>query len=46
MLKANLEKVVHHGKRADSIVENMLRHSVKTPASIVPSTLTGWSTSA
>jgi signal transduction histidine kinase len=27
MLKDNLEKVVHHGKRADSIVKNMLRHS-------------------
>jgi signal transduction histidine kinase len=27
MLKANLEKVVHHGKRADSIVKNMLLHS-------------------
>lgn len=27
MLKDNLERVVQHGKRADSIVENMLRHS-------------------
>jgi two-component system NtrC family sensor kinase len=27
MLKTNLEKVVQHGKRADSIVKNMLRHS-------------------
>ena len=27
MLKANLEKVVQHGKRADSIVKNMLLHS-------------------
>src|SRR4051794_26077544 len=26
-LKGNLEKVVHHGKRADSIVKNMLLHS-------------------
>jgi two-component system, NtrC family, sensor kinase len=26
-LKANLEKVVQHGKRADSIVKNMLLHS-------------------
>ena len=26
MLKANLEKVVQHGKRADSIVKNMLLH--------------------
>jgi two-component system NtrC family sensor kinase len=27
MLKSNLEKVVEHGKRADSIVKNMLLHS-------------------
>src|SRR5258708_32804281 len=27
MLKANLEKVVQHGKRADSIVKTMLQHS-------------------
>jgi signal transduction histidine kinase len=27
MLKTNLEKVVQHGKRADSIVRNMLLHS-------------------
>lgn len=27
MLKDNLEKVVNHGKRADSIVKNMLLHS-------------------
>jgi two-component system NtrC family sensor kinase len=27
ILKANLEKVVQHGKRADSIVKNMLLHS-------------------
>jgi signal transduction histidine kinase len=27
VLKANLEKVVQHGKRADSIVKNMLLHS-------------------
>ncbi|MBR0695504.1 ATP-binding protein [Bradyrhizobium lablabi] len=26
-LKSNLEKVVQHGKRADSIVKNMLQHS-------------------
>jgi two-component system NtrC family sensor kinase len=26
-LKSNLEKVVQHGKRADSIVKNMLLHS-------------------
>ncbi len=27
MLRSNLSKVVHHGKRADSIVKNMLLHS-------------------
>src|SRR5262249_30332070 len=27
MLKGNLDKVVQHGKRADSIVKNMLLHS-------------------
>jgi GAF domain-containing protein/HAMP domain-containing protein len=27
MIKANLEKVVQHGRRADSIVKNMLLHS-------------------
>jgi two-component system NtrC family sensor kinase len=27
MLKGNFEKVVQHGKRADSIVKNMLLHS-------------------
>jgi two-component system, NtrC family, sensor kinase len=27
MLKSNLEKVVQHGQRADSIVKNMLLHS-------------------
>src|SRR4029079_10464396 len=27
LLKENLEKVVQHGKRADSIVKNMLLHS-------------------
>lgn len=31
MLKANLEKVVQHGKRADSIVKNMLLHSREGP---------------
>jgi two-component system, NtrC family, sensor kinase len=27
MIRANLDKVAHHGKRADSIVKNMLLHS-------------------
>ena len=26
-IKKNLEKIIHHGKRADSIVKNMLEHS-------------------
>jgi two-component system NtrC family sensor kinase len=32
MLKDNLEKVVQHGKRADSIVKNMLQHSRQGPS--------------
>ncbi|MGX1168233.1 two-component system NtrC family sensor kinase [Bradyrhizobium sp. USDA 372] len=31
LLKSNLEKVVQHGKRADSIVKNMLLHSREGP---------------
>ena len=31
MLKGNLEKIVQHGKRADSIVKNMLLHSRTGP---------------
>src|SRR6185295_7296931 len=27
MLRSNLDKIVQHGKRADSIVKNMLLHS-------------------
>src|SRR5262249_9454717 len=27
MLKGNFDKVVHHGRRADAIVKNMLQHS-------------------
>jgi two-component system NtrC family sensor kinase len=27
MLKSNFDKVVHHGRRADAIVKNMLQHS-------------------
>ena len=26
-LKSNFDKVVHHGRRADAIVKNMLQHS-------------------
>lgn len=38
-LKQNLEKIIHHGRRADSIVKNMLEHSrtsggVKVPTDI------------
>ena len=31
-LKGNLEKIAHHGKRADSIVKNMLLHSRTGPS--------------
>ena len=36
-LKGNLEKIVQHGRRADSIVKNMLLHSRSGPANIVRS---------
>ena len=26
-IKQNLEKIIHHGKRADAIVKGMLQHS-------------------
>ena len=35
MLKDNLEKVVQHGKRADSIVKTCCSTPAKVPASIV-----------
>ena len=35
-IKDNLEKVAHHGKRADAIVKNMLQHSRKTTGQKVP----------
>jgi two-component system NtrC family sensor kinase len=38
-LRSNLEKVVHHGKRADGIVRNMLLHSREVRASIERSIL-------
>ena len=38
MLKGNLEKVVQHGKRADSIVKNMLLHSREGRANTGPPT--------
>ena len=34
MLQSNLDKVVHHGKRADAIVKNMLLHSRRAPESV------------
>src|SRR5258705_12983768 len=37
LLKDNLEKVVQHGKRADSIVKNMLLHSRENSAWGAPS---------
>jgi two-component system, NtrC family, sensor kinase len=38
-IKQNLEKIIHHGKRADSIVKGMLQHSrsssgIKEPTDI------------
>jgi len=35
-LKSNLEKVVQHGKRADSIVRTCFSTPVKVPVSIAP----------
>ena len=46
MLKGNLEKVVQHGKRADSIVKNMLLHSREGSASTARSTSIRWSARA
>ena len=43
MLKANLDKVVQHGKRADSIVKNMLLHSREGSGEHRPPTSTPWS---
>ena len=40
MLQGNLDKVVQHGKRADSIVKNMLLHSRQGSQSTGPSTST------
>jgi two-component system NtrC family sensor kinase len=36
LLKDNLEKVVQHGKRADSIVKNMLLHSRESSGEVTP----------
>ena len=38
-LKANLEKINFHGKRADSIVKNMLQHSRKSTGNKEPADL-------
>jgi two-component system NtrC family sensor kinase len=35
-IKQNLEKINHHGKRADAIVKGMLQHSRKSTAEKVP----------
>ncbi len=37
MLKDNLQRVAQHGKRADSIVKNMLAHSRSGPGELRPS---------
>jgi len=38
-IKQNLEKITHHGKRADSIVQNMLQHSRTGTGEKVPTDL-------
>ena len=43
MLKGNLDKVVQHGKRANSIVKNMLLHSREARSITARSILTPWS---
>ena len=42
-LRSNLDKVMQHGKRADSIVKNMLLHSREAPPSTGRSISTPWS---
>ena len=42
MIDSNLEKVVSHGKRADSIVKNMLLHSREGSGERTESTSTRW----
>ncbi len=46
MLKGNLEKVVQHGQRADSIVKNMLLHSREGSGERSRSISTPWSKTA
>ena len=43
MLQGNLDKVVQHGKRADTIVKNMLLHRAKAQESTGRSISTPWS---
>jgi two-component system NtrC family sensor kinase len=38
-IKQNLEKITHHGKRADAIVKGMLQHSKKTSGEKEPTDL-------
>ncbi|MFC7357794.1 ATP-binding protein [Jejudonia soesokkakensis] len=38
-IKQNLEKINHHGKRADAIVKGMLQHSRKSTAEKVPTNI-------
>ena len=46
LLQGNLEKIVQHGKRADSIVKNMLLHSRQGSGEHRPSISMPWSTRA
>ena len=41
-LRDNLDKIVQHGKRADSIVKNMLLHSREGPVNVALSGSTRW----
>jgi len=41
LLKENLQKISHHGKRADSIVKNMLQHSRKSTGRKEPTDING-----
>ena len=46
MLKDNLQKVVRHGKRANSIVKNICCIRARAPANTGPPTSTRWSMKA
>jgi len=43
-IKQNLEKIIHHGKRADSIVRGMLQHSRTSTGQTESTISTHWPT--